>query len=179
MKSIFQHALNYGAYYSLSLFVVFIIFQYTAFNPFGIGMVLLSGLFMIFWLSRAIISFRNKFGQCFISYKDAFLVSLYTLFLASSLYSILVYIDGAVLYPGLLNEYKTYMQEQTDQLSETGLMENFAEKMADEIDKTSLSKLAFSEFSSKVFYGTILCLILAAIFKRNNPQTIFDEVTNE
>ena len=172
-----QLALNFGAYYGLSAFAVFILMQATGSNPFGFLLIFLSGLLMIVWLSMVIKTLRDKHLGGFISYKDAFLTSLLTLLLASALYGILLYIDGIVIYPNLLDEYKIFMQSQTEQLTTMKAFESLAEQMEEEIDKTTLSQFAMSEFTSKSFWGTILCLILSAIFKRNKTESFL--VDNE
>ena len=70
------------------------------------------------------------------------------------------------------------MLEQTDQMTSLGVFEKLADQMQEEIEKTTLQQFAMSEFTSKAFWGTILCLVLAAIFKKNKPFDFNDSTAS-
>lgn len=165
-------ALNIGALYGISSFVVFLMLHYTGSNP------LSSSSLIGFWVPLLFIIgsiryFRDKVNTGFINYWQAFQIGFLTIACGAFLYSLLIYLFGLIGAPDLVDNYKEQMLNELGD-TESAIKGIFGDKLidmlADNINKTSLTSLASSEFFNKCIGSFFMSLIVAAIMKRNQPS---------
>lgn len=171
---IMRTALNIGALYGLSSFAFFLLMYYAGLNALGTSAWLGMWIPLVFtiWSIRF---YRDRECGGFISYWRAFRTGLLTIMCGAMLSALLLYLFGIIGAPDLLDNYKEQMLkglEETEDMM-TGLFsDKMYDMMVDNINKTTMSSIASSDFFNKSLGGAILSLIAAAFLKRNPPPDL-------
>lgn len=102
----------------------------------------------------------------FVSFSGIFRVAMIAIFTQAAVYEMLMLFSNALMDTGAMEMYHAEVLEYADQIS--GVFgDELYEKMMVEIEKTTLSSLAFGDFIYKIIGGVIVSLILAATLKKN------------
>jgi hypothetical protein len=168
---IMRTALNIGALYGLSSFAFFLFMYYAGFNALGASAWLGMWIPVVFtiWSIRY---YRDHECGGYVSYWRAFRTGLLTIMCGALLSALLLYLFGLIGAPDLLDNYKEQMLkglEETEDLMTRLFSDNVYDMMIDNINKTTMSSIASSDFFNKCCGGIILSLIAAAFLKRNPP----------
>jgi hypothetical protein len=159
-------ALNYGSISGLACFAGFAGAFYAGINPFG------SVTWLWVWVPILLIVMAMKAvrdvepGGPF-TFGKALKTGLITAFYSATLYSLLFYLFG-MMVPDVINAYMKQVEEGMS--AAKGFMsEELMDKMYEEMEKTTLPDIAFSEFFRKMVGGLFVSLVAAAALYRKNP----------
>ena len=170
--------LNYGSQAGLIAFILFLIYYYLGFNPFGNirFLTVWVPILFVFKTIKAVREDRNGF----ISYGSALQNGIFFSFIYSSFSSILVYLF-AIIFPNHLIE--TQVNELNKNLEELEKLSGIFSKETYElmissieiaIENTNIRTLAWSEFQFKLMGGVFISLIISFILKKK-PSPIDDQ----
>ena len=159
-------ALNYGSISGLACFAGFAGSYYAGANPFG-SITWLWVWVPVLMIVLAIKAVRNIEPGGPFPYWKAFRTGMMTAFFSSTLYCLLFYLFG-MLVPDILNTYMEQVEEGMKS-AQTFISEDFMEKMYEELEKTTIQDIAFSEFFRKMVGGLLVSLVAAAVLYRKNP----------
>ncbi|MFM7078693.1 MAG: DUF4199 domain-containing protein [Bacteroidota bacterium] len=120
------------------------------------------------FIRRCIKSIRENEGEGFIKFKHAFASGAFMCFFAFLLLGLIEYILGATVFPNMLEVSKNEMLRNI-QTAEFMMSESQIEQSYDNFEKLTLGGLAMNDAGSKFFWGILLSLILALIFRRKRP----------
>jgi hypothetical protein len=173
--SLSKSAMNYGLYLGIVL-IVYSLVLYMLNETLNKTLGYVSFVFVVTGIAYGLINFRDKVNGGILQYGTGVglgvLISLFAGILSSAFSFILMqFID-----PSLSDQVITMMQEEAlKQGAPEGALEQ-AEGIYNFMAKPIV--MAFLGIFSSVFWGTIISLILAAIFKKN-PENSFEEAVKE
>jgi len=159
-------ALNYGSVSGLACFASFAASYFAGLNPFGN----ISWLWVwvpVVMMVMAIKAVREIEPGGPIAYWKAFRIGMITALFSATLYCLLLYLFG-MLQPQLLDVYKNEVLAGME-ATKGFLSDDLLDRMYDELEKTKIQDLAFSEFFRKMVGGFFISLVAAAILYRKNP----------
>ena len=159
-------SLNYGSVSGLVCFAGFAGSFLSGINPFGN----VSWLWVwvpVVMIVMAIKAVREVEPGGPFSFGRALKTGIKAAFFSSLLYCLLLYLLG-VLMPSLMDVYKAEM-ELGMQMTESFFSEKMMDQMYEELEKTTIATLAWSEFLRKMLGGFIISLVAAAVLYRKNP----------
>jgi hypothetical protein len=159
-------SLNYGSVSGLLCFAGFAGAFYAGVNPFG-TVTWLWVWVPVLMIVMAIKAVRNIEPGGPFSFGRAFKVGILTAFFSSTLYCLLFYLFG-MLVPDVMNTYMEQVEEGM-KAAQSFISEDFMDKMYEELEKTTVSDIAFSEFFRKMIGGLLVSLVAAAVLYRKNP----------
>lgn len=160
-------AFNYGSVSGLACFAAFAASYFVGLNPFGN----ISWLWVwvpVVLMVMAIKAVRETEPGGPIGYWKAFRVGMMTAFFSAILYCLLLYLMG-LLQPQLIDVYKNEVVAGME-ATKGFLSDELLDRMYDELDKTTIQDLAFSEFFRKMVGGFFISLVAAAVLYRKNPN---------
>lgn len=171
--------LNYGSIAGTVSFAIFLLIYIAGHNPLGNASWVAVWVPVVF-IVLGIKKYRDQVLEGYISYGQALGMGFMISFIFASLFGILVYIFGVLIDPAIVEmtrqESLQAMQEAADQLPQF-FNEEMYDTMMEKIDEITISSLAFSEFTNKLFWGLIISLISAAFLK--HTKSPFEEDTDE
>lgn len=165
---IMRTALNIGALYGLSSFAFFLLLYYGGFHPLGASSMFGAWLPIVFVII-GIRFYRNKECGGTIGYWLAFRAGFLTIVCGGALAALLLYLFGTVGAPDLVDSYKEEMlqgMEQTESMMRGMFGDKFFDLNVENINKTTLSSIASTDFFNKCLGGAVVSLIAAAFLKR-------------
>ncbi len=171
---IMRTALNIGALYGLSSFAFFLLMYYGGLNAWGASAWLGVWIPIVFtiWSIRF---YRDRECGGYITYWRAFRTGFTTIMCGALLMGLLLYLFGLTGAPDLLDNYKEEMMkgvEESATMMKGFFSDKFYDMMVENINKTTLTSLASSDFFNKCFGGAIISLIVSAFLQRNPPADI-------
>ncbi len=121
--------------------------------------------------------YRTSLGG-FISYKDAFLVGLLTVGIASAITAIYSFLFFTVINPDAMSQIADYSMEMTESMMEKfgasdDVMEEALEKAREEIEGQTATGTVIKGFFSSAIGGAIISLITAAVMKKKQDMAEF------
>jgi len=165
-------AANYGTILGLLAFAYFVMLAMMGLNPLGTYK-LVASLLPIYFLYIAIKKQRNEFLGGFISYKQSLMFGIATSFFFATIFAALVFMYGKFIDVNLVEVVKEDMMLQLSEASRMMGESKMIDKAIDELDKTTISSLAWGEYVNKVIWCFIVSLVLAGILKKEKPM--FDD----
>jgi len=105
----------------------------------------------------------------YISFSQIFVIALIAILTQAAVYNIMVLFVGNVIDTGAIEMYHAEVLEYTVEMKDLFGAEIY-DKMLKEIEKTTLSSLAFGDFIYKIIGGVIVSLILSTTLKKNKPS---------
>ena len=161
-------SLNYGSLSGLICFAGFAGTFFAGLNPFG------DITWLWVWVPVLMIVLSMKAvrdvepGGPF-PYSRALKTGIKTTFFSSLLYCLLLYLLGT-LAPVLMDIYKEEMIKGLE-MTQSFFSESMLDQMYEEVEKSTIAKLAWSEFMRKMFGGFLISLVAGAVLYRK--QTIY------
>ena len=166
--------LNFGAMSGLGSFAVFLLLYYLGWNPLGQASWLGAWVPVVFiCLSTAYV--RNHLMGGYMSYGQAYRTGFLTAFGGAVLFSLMLYLFGKVIDPGLVESYKSEMLEGLEN-TKSIIGENLYESSVENLDKTTLFTIASGDFFSKALGGILVSLITAGFYRKQNPNPLKTEL---
>jgi hypothetical protein len=172
---IFRTPLNYGSIAGLISFGIFLLIYVMGKNPLG-NMSLLGIWVPVVFIYLGIKKHRDTFFKGYISFGQAFGQGALTSFIYASLFAILVYIFGIFVDDTIVDLFITEAIQAMDQVSGMLSEEMYNEmydKFIEELEGITLSAISLSEFRSKLIWGIIISLVVAAFLKKK--KSVFEE----
>ncbi|PCJ83871.1 MAG: hypothetical protein COA57_10300 [Flavobacteriales bacterium] len=167
--------LNFGTLAGIILFIIFLVYYFLDFSPLG------NITWATFWVPFIFVfvgvkRYRDTELEGFISYGKAYLISLVIALVYATLFGMFVYLFGTFIDGAIID---MYINEALLGLERAqGFMgEEMLEKAVEEIEKTTVGSLAFSDAFNKIIGAALINLILAAFLKKS-PE-IFPETIDE
>ncbi|MBL7926180.1 MAG: DUF4199 domain-containing protein [Bacteroidia bacterium] len=178
LHNYFQTSLRFGAYYGVAAFAFAVIITAMVGNP--LGPASWFGVWIpILFIARSILMHR-KIHDGFISFGEAFRTGFYTIVCGGVLYGLMVYMYGSLVVPQMLDNYKSSSIADVEQIATMQIIsESWLEKMVDSINQTSLGNALMGDYFNKIIGGAIVSLIMAAIYKRNIPNSTSSATSND
>lgn len=171
---VLKTALNYGAISGLCSFAFFLLLYFTGLFPLGPASWLgcwIPVVFMVFGTRHH----RDHELNGNISYWTAFRGGFLVATCGGLLFALLLYLFGTVMAPGFTDMFKQESYnalEQTKSITESMLGKGMYDEAVRNIDKITLSSIAFQEFMYKSLGGLLAAFITAAAIRRSNPASI-------
>lgn len=159
-------SLHYGSISGLICFAGFAGSYFAGINPFGAvtWLWVWVPVVMIVWAMKAVRDIEP--GGPF-PYGRALRIGIITSLFSATLYCLLLYLLGR-FSPGLMDIYKNQLSEGIE-ATKSFFPEKMLDEMYDQMDKTTITDLAWSEFFRKMLGGFIISLVAAAVLYRKNP----------
>jgi len=157
-------ALHYGVMSGLTSILVFVLIYFSGNSPLGQSSWL--GVWVpVVFIPLAIKFHRNKNLEGYITFGQGFFTGIKTTFFAALLFSLLVYLFGAVIDGNLLESYKEEAMVGMEEVRPY-FSENMIDAALENLDKMTMSSVAFNEFLTKMLGGAIISLIAAAAYRK-------------
>ncbi|MDQ3190976.1 MAG: DUF4199 domain-containing protein [Bacteroidota bacterium] len=171
--------LNYGSIAGVVSFAIFLLAYFAGYDPLGAASWLGAWVPIVF-IVIGIKKQRDQIFNGYISYGQALGMGLMITFVYASLFGLLVYIFGVLIDPGIVElrkqESLEAMQKGYEQLPQF-FSEEYYDTVIEELEQMSVSSIAFSEFTGKLFGGLLISLIAAAFLKHSKSP--FEEDNDE
>ncbi len=161
----YNTTLKYAGYGALLSFVVMILLLVSGNSPWS------SASWMGCWIPGVTAYFALKIyhqNNSDSSYGVSLRRSIMVIFFQALFYTLAAIIFSLVVNTGAVDLYQTEMMANAAQL-QTMMGEEMFTQLAKELENLSFSTLAFWDFIYKLIGGFIVSLILASIFRKNNP----------
>ncbi|MCB0380836.1 MAG: DUF4199 domain-containing protein [Flavobacteriales bacterium] len=161
----YNTTLKYSGYGALLSFVVMILLLVSGNSPWS------SASWMGCWIPGVTAYFVLKIyhqNNSVVSYGNSLRRSMMVIFFQALFYTLAAIIFSLVVNTGAVDLYQTEMMANAAQL-QTMMGEEMFTQLAKELENLSFSTLAFWDFIYKLIGGFIVSLILASIFRKNNP----------
>lgn len=102
------------------------------------------------------------------TYRQGVGIGFFTTVFGAVLFGLFFYLFGTVYDAALLESYKLQAAVSLEE-GKALLSEKMMDKAMESIDVITMSSLAFSEAFNKIIAGFLATLIIAAIYRRNQP----------
>lgn len=167
--------LNYGTIAGVAVFAIALLNFLIGFNPFGNASWF--GVWIPFvFIYLTIKNVRNNELNGYISYGEAFKVSMVMVLIYATLGNMLNFLFFNFAAPHVFDEFINQTLEEMEKM-EAFVGAEMYEKMVEELEKTTLLSFTFSNTINQILGGTILSLLYAAFMKKN--KNIFETPTDE
>lgn len=161
----YNTTLKYAGYGALLSFVVMILLLVSGNSPWS------SASWMGCWIPGITAYFVLKIyhqNDSVVSYVISLRRSMMVIFFQALFYAIISNVFALVVSTGAVEMYKKEMLANAMQL-QVMMGDEMFEQLSKELDNLTFSTLAFWDFIYKLIGGFIVSLILAGIFRKNNP----------
>lgn len=161
----YNTTLKYAGYGALLSFVVMILLLVSGNSPWS------SASWMGCWIPGITAYFVLKIyhqNDSVVSYGVSLRRSMMVIFFQALFYAIISNVFALVVSTGAVEMYKKEMLANAMQL-QVMMGDEMFEQLSKELDNLTFSTLAFWDFIYKLIGGFIVSLILAGIFRKNNP----------
>lgn len=170
-------ALHFGAMSGLLSFLGFLLIYFSGNSPFG-KLSWLGAWIPVLFIVLATRYFRDHLSDGNIKYVEALRIGINTVFAASFLFALLVYIFGTVIDAGIVAQYKAEALEEFskaeefygDEFMDNYMGENATNQAIENIEETTLYRITFADFSTKMLGGFLVTLITSWIFSRKKKN---------
>lgn len=160
--------MNFGAMSGLGSFAVFLALYYKGINPLGKAAWIGAWIPVVF-ICMATKIYRDRFLAGEISYGQGIKIGLTTAMAASFLFVLLVYIFASLIDYNVITMYKN---EFFQNMEETKFMfsDEMYEQTIEDMHKSSIINIAFTDFFAKMLGAFIVTLVTAAIYRKQNAE---------
>lgn len=166
-SNLIKTAIHYGSLSGIAVVIFYMTLYFSGFSIFG-QMSLLGIWIPIVFLIIATRFHRNHNLGGFMSYMQGVGIGFFTTLFGATLFGLFFYLFGTVYDIALLDAYKAQAAISLEE-GKALLSEKMMDKAMESIDVITMSSLAFSEAFNKIFAGVIATLIIAAVYRRNQP----------
>ncbi|MCC6385595.1 MAG: DUF4199 domain-containing protein [Bacteroidia bacterium] len=157
-------ALHYGALSGIGSFLIFIAIYLKGSNPLGIASWLGAWIPIVF-ICIATKYYRDRILGGFITYGNAFMIGVLTVFCASVLFALLIYIFGVFTNEAFI---QVHIQETLANLDESKMFigSKLYKETLERVENMTLGEAIYQDLFSKMVGGVIIALITAAYYRR-------------
>ncbi len=166
-SNLVKTAIHYGSLSGIAVVIFYMVLYFSGFSVFG-QMSLLGVWIPVVFLVMATKFHRNQNLGGFLTYRQGVAIGFFTTIFAVTLFGLFFYLFGTVYDATLLESYKMQAEVSLNE-GKALLSEKMMDKAMESIDIITMSSLAFSEAFNKMILGVIATLIIAAVFRRNQP----------
>jgi hypothetical protein len=170
----YKNAANIGTIAAITSFIFAFIMILTNVNPLG------NAKYLSTWIPilaiYLVIKKEREENNNYIEFGKAFTAGLITSFFWASLFSILFFLYGKVIDSNLIELYRNDVFIKMEEAKKY-IPEKYYDLAIKEIENTSIGKVAFNDYWTKIIWATILSLIIALVMKKKKP--FFEENNSE